>query len=173
MRRIGLFVMAAALAAGPPASAQFQSEIEAFESGANALAADQREVTQRAINDATRALQAKDFAKARRYAATVTRADPKRVESWLLLGAAQQGLGDWKAARVTYSKAVRISPVHPEARAGLGVAYARTGDPKATNELAWLDAKVRECAGCWQSGQLLKLKADVEAAIRETPAKNS
>lgn len=173
MRRVGLGVLAAALMAGAPAAAQFQSEIEAYESGANALTADQREVTQRAINDAHRALREKDYAKARRYASTVTRADPKRVESWLLLGAAQQGLGDWKAARVTYSKAVRISPVHPEARAGLGLAYARTGDPKATVELAWLDAKIRECAGCWQSGQLMKFKADVEAAIRETPAKAS
>lgn len=173
MRRIGLVVLAATLVAGPPASAQFQSEIEAFESGANALSANQREVTQRAIDDASRALQAKDYAKARKYAQTVTRADPKRIEAWLLLGSAQQGLQDWKGARTTYTTAVRLHPNHPEARAGLGLAYARTGDPKASLQLAWLDAKLRECGGCHQSGQLANFKAAIETAIRETPAKAS
>ena len=170
MRRIGYLVMAAALAAGPAWS---QSETELYEAGANAMAGAQREVTQQNIDMAAKALRAKDYKTARRYAQSVTRADPKRIESWLLLGAAQQGLEDWKGARITYTTAVRISPVHPEARAGLGIAYARTGDPKAAALRAWLDAKVKECAGCWQSGQLLKFKADVEAAIRETPAKSS
>lgn len=170
MRRIGYLVMAAVMAAGP---AWAQSETELYESGANAMAGAQREVTQQNIDMATKALRAKDYKTARKYAQSVTRADPKRIESWLLLGAAQQGLADWKGARITYTTAVRIAPVHPEARAGLGIAYARTADPKAAAQLAWLDAKVKECAGCWQAGQLQKFRADVETAIRETPAKSS
>lgn len=166
MRRIGLVMAAALVIAGPAWS---QSETELYESGANALAGAQRDVIQENIARATRALQAKDYKTARKYAQSVTRADPKRIESWLLLGAAQQGLEDWKGARITYTRAVRMAPVHPEARAGLGVAYARTADPKATVQLAWIDARLKECAGCWQSGQLAKFKADVETAIRETP----
>jgi len=164
MRRIGIVVLAAAVMGGAPA-ALAQSETELYEAGANALAGAQREVTQRNIDIATKALQEKDYAKARRYAAPVTRADPKRVESWLLLGAAQQGLGDWKGARKTYTTAVRIAPKHPEARAGLGLAYAHTGDPKATVQLAWLTAQIAECDGCWRASQLVKFKADLEAAI--------
>ena len=173
MRRIGLLVVAAALMAGPAWS---QSETELYEGGGTALVAAQREVTQRNIDVATKALQAKDYKTARKYAQPVTRADPKRVESWLLLGAAQQGLQDWKGARTTYTTAVRMFPAHPEARAGLGIALGRTSDPKATVQLAWLDAKVRECGGCWQAGQLSKFKTDVETAIREgatAPAKGS
>lgn len=170
MRRLGLLVFAAALIAGP---ALAQSETELYEGGGNAMLAAQREVTQRNIDAATRALQARDYKTARKYAQAVTRADPKRIESWLMLGAAQQGLEDWKGARITYTRAVRMVPSHPEARAGLGVAYARTADPKATVQLAWLDAKLKECAGCWQAGQLAKFKSDIEIAIRETPAKGS
>lgn len=176
MRRLGMTGIAAATLAAAAvlgaasAHAQFASEIEAYESGANALADAQRDVTQRAIDEANRALKAKDYARARRYAATVTRADPKRVESWLLLGAAQQGLGDWSAARRTYTTAVRIAPKHPEARAGLGMAYAHTGDPKAAAELAWLAGQVAECDGCWRASQLTGWKTALEAAIQATPA---
>jgi len=167
MRQIGLLVLAAALIGAAPAFAQ--SETEQFQEGGSAMLAAQREVTQRNIDMATKALQAKDYKTARKYAQSVTRADPKRIESWLLLGAAQQGLEDWQGARATYTRAVRMVPSHPEARAGLGVAYARTADPKATVQLAWLDAKLKECAGCWQASQLTKFRTDIEIAIRETP----
>ena len=166
MRRIGLLVLAAALIGGPAWS---QSETELYESGANAMSNAQREVTQENIGKATRALQAKDYKTARKYAQPVTRADPKRIQSWLLLGAAQQGLEDWRGARITYTTAVRIDPTNIEARAGLGVAYARTGDAKANTQLVWIDARLKECAGCWQAGQIAKFKTDIETAIRETP----
>ncbi|MBX3484186.1 tetratricopeptide repeat protein [Phenylobacterium sp.] len=167
MRRIGLAVLAAAvIGAAAPAVAQ-NSETEMFEAGANAMAGAQREVTQRNIDVATRALREQDYAKARRYAQPVTRADPKRVESWLLLGAAQQGLKDWSGARKTYTTAVRLARDNPEARAGLGVAYARTNDPKAATQLAWVAAKVQDCGGCWRAGQLAKFQADIETAIAE------
>jgi cytochrome c-type biogenesis protein CcmH/NrfG len=174
MKRFGAFVLTAALAAGP---AWAQSETELYESGGTALVAAQREVIQRNIDLATKALQAKDYKTARKYAQPVVRADPKRVESWLLLGTAQQGLQDWAGARKTYTTAVRLSPTHPEARAGLGIAYARTRDPKASVQLAWIDARLQDCGSCWQAGVLTRYKVDIEAAIRETaaatPAKGS
>jgi cytochrome c-type biogenesis protein CcmH/NrfG len=166
MRRRGLFLAAAALALA--ARAWAQSEMEQYTEGANALLASQREVIQRSIDVATQALRDKDYAKARKFAQPVTRADPKRVESWLLLGAAQQGLADWSGARRTYTTAVRLAADNPEARAGLGIAYARTHDPKATVQLAWLAGKVQECGGCWRLGQLRKLQQDLQAAIAES-----
>jgi len=72
MRRIGLALVATTLLAGPPAWAQ--SETEQFQEGGSAMLAAQREVTQRNIQIATDALQAKDYKKARKYASTVTRA---------------------------------------------------------------------------------------------------
>ena len=164
MRRIGPAILAAALLAS---TAHAQSEMELYTAGANELSANQREVTQAAIDRATRALQAGDYATARRYAQTVTRADPKRVEAWLLLGTAQLGLQDWKKARITYTTAVRLWPNHPEARAGLGVALARTSDPKAAVQLAWLTEKAQACGGCAQSTQLARYKTDVETAMAE------
>ncbi|MBL8554898.1 MAG: tetratricopeptide repeat protein [Phenylobacterium sp.] len=166
MRRIGFAVLAAALLGAAPAFAQ-NSETEMYEAGANAMAGAQREVTQRNIDMATRALREKDYAKARKYAQPVTRADPRRVESWLLLGTAQQGLKDWSGARRTYTTAVRLARDNAEAQAGLGVAYARTGDPKAATQLAWIAAKVRECGGCWRAGQLARFKTDIETALAD------
>lgn len=165
MRPVGLAILAVIVCAAP-AWAQ-NSEMENFTAGANQLSEAQREVTQRNIDIATQALRAKDYARARKYAQPVTRADPKRIEAWLLLGTAQLGLQDWKRARITYAAALRVTPGHPEARAGLGVAMARTNDPKARTQLAWLDAKVRECGGCGQAAKLAKFKADVETAIAE------
>lgn len=170
MRRIGLAVLAAAVAAfgaATPAPAQFQSEIESYESGANALSSAQREVTQRNIDVASQALRDKDFVKARKYAQPVTRADPKRVDSWLLLGSAQQGLKDWSGARKTYTTAVRLARDNAEAQAGLGVAYARTNDPKAATQLAWVSRSLQECGGCYRASQLAKFKSDIETAIAE------
>jgi len=168
MRRIGpAMALAAATLVGAP-GAWAQSEMEMFHATATQLQNEQRGATQNSIAMATRALREKDYAAARKYAQPVTRADPKRVESWLLLGAAQMGLQDWKAARATYTTAVRVSPLDAEARAGLGVAMARTKDPRATIHLAWLTEKAQACGGCWQASQLAKLKTDVETAIAET-----
>ena len=171
MQRIGLALLAAAIAGGPAAAQN--SEMENFTAGANQLREENREVVQRNIDVATKALQAKDYATARRYAQPVTRADPKRLEAWLLLGAAQLGLEDWSRARISYTTAVRLTPGSPEARAGLGVALARTGDPKAQAQLAWFDEKLHACGACDQAVQLKKFRADVEAAIAVGAAKRS
>lgn len=163
MRGIGWIALSAALLAGP--AAQAQSEMEQYQSGGDGLLAAHRETTQRNIDLATRALTEKDYAKARKYAQVVTRADPKRVEAWLLLGSAQIALQDWPRARITYSTALRLSPGEPEARAGLGVAMARTHDPRAQEQLAWLTASAQSCGA--RCAQVLKFKGDVETAIAE------
>ena len=144
------------------ASAQ-QSEMENYQAGGDALLTNQREVTQHNIDAATRALQARDFKTARRYAQSVARADPKRVESWRMLGAAQIGLQDWSGARRSYIAAVRILPADPESRAGLGVAMAHTNDQRATEQLAWLNAKAQACVTSCEP--LIRHQARVEAAI--------
>ena len=164
MRRIGLVALAAAVLLGP-APVLAQSEMEQVSALSNSMQADQREVIQHNIDVATKALQAKDYATARKSAQMVTRADPKRVQSWLLLGTAQMGLQDWKRARGTYTTALRLSPDNVEAHAGLGVAMAMTNDPKAQVHLNWLAAKAQECGGCYQAGQLAKLKGDVQTAM--------
>jgi len=142
-----------------------QSEMEQVSALSNQLSANQIEVVQHNIDMATKALQAKDYATARKYAQMVTRADPKRVQAWLLLGTAQQGLQDWKRARGTYTTAIRLAPDNVEAHAGLGVAMAMTNDPKAQVQVAWLAGKQQACGSCYQAGQLAKLRVDVETAI--------
>jgi cytochrome c-type biogenesis protein CcmH/NrfG len=144
MSRIAVALIVAALAAAAPALAQ-QSEMENLQAGGDALLANHRETTQYSIDRATQALQARDYKTARRFAASVVRADPKRIESWKLLGAAQIGLQDWSGARRSYTGAVRVTPGDPEARSGLGVAMARLNDPKAEEQLTWLTAKVAAC----------------------------
>jgi len=167
MPRTGLAMLATATALLAAAPAWAQSEMELYTAGANELQAAQREVIQRNIDMATAALQAKDYAKARKYAQPVTRGDPKRVEAWLMLGAAQSGLQDWKRARLAYATALRLSPNHPEARAGMGIAMANTNDPAAQQQLAWLAARLEACGGCGQAAQLNRFKGDVETAIAE------
>jgi cytochrome c-type biogenesis protein CcmH/NrfG len=162
MRRIGILVLAAALAAG---AADAQSEMEIYQQQGDRLLGANREDLQQNAQLAARALKARDFRTARKYAQVVTRGDPKRVESWLLLGAAQVGLEDWKAARGTYTTAVRVGPGNAEAHAGLGVAYARTNDLKAQVQLAWLAQAATACGSCWQAGELAKFRRDVESAI--------
>jgi len=144
MSRTAAVLIAASLVVGTPAFAQ-QSEMENLQAGGDALLANHRETTQYSIDRATQALQARDFKTALRFARSVVRADPKRIESWKLLGAAQIGLQDWSGARRSYSSAVRISPGDPESRSGLGVATAYLNDPKAQEQLAWLAARVSAC----------------------------
>jgi cytochrome c-type biogenesis protein CcmH/NrfG len=162
--RIGVVAMATALACAP-VGASAQSEMEQVQQAGDRLLNANREDLQQNAQLATRALKAGDFRAARKYAQTVTRGDPKRVEAWLLLGAAQIGLQDWRAARGTYTTAVRVGPGNAEAHAGLGVAYARTSDPKARTQLAWLAQAASACGSCWQAADLAKFHRNVEAAI--------
>lgn len=163
MRRVSLALLAAAVLAAPPVWAQ--SEMEIYQQTGDGLLANHREALQQNIDRATRALQAKDYVGARKAANAVTRADPKRIEAWRMLGAANIGLQDWKRARAAYAQAIRLYPADPEARAGLGVAMAKTRDPGAQEQLAWLSEKAAACGA--RCVQLAKYKSDVESAIAE------
>jgi len=163
MSRIAIVLCVLALATGAHAQ---QSEMENLQAGGDALLANHRETTQYSIDRATAALQAKDYKTARRFASSVVRADPKRIESWKLLAAAQIGLEDWSGARRSYTSAVRITPGDPESRAGLGVAMAHTNDPKAREQLDWLSAKVAACTT--NCASLVRFRATVDRAIAET-----
>lgn len=169
MRRISVTtaVLAVLLGGGPAWSQSSLAimELERVVAESNRMLDEHRAATQQNIQWATAALQAKDYAKARRYADPVSRADPKRIEAWLLLGAAHLGLEDWPKARLAYAKALRITPNHPEARAGMGIAMARASDPKARAHLAWFNAQIAACNGCWQARELSKFKAELETAM--------
>lgn len=162
MSRIAIALIALAVVTTAPAHAQ-QSEMENLQAGGDALLANHRETTQYSIDRATQALLARDYKTARRFASSVVRADPKRIESWKLLGAAQIGLQDWNGARRSYTSAVRITPGDPESRSGLGVAMARLNDPKVQEQLTWLTAKVAACTS--NCASLTRLKIEVESAI--------
>ena len=162
MSRFASIVIAVVLAAPAPALAQ-QSEMENLQAGGDALLANHRETTQYSIDRATGALRARDFKTARRFASSVVRADPRRIESWKLLGAAQIGLQDWSGARRSYAGAVRITPGDPESRSGLGVAMAHLNDPKTQEQLTWLTAKVATCTS--NCASLAGYRREVEGAI--------
>ncbi|HEX7946551.1 MAG TPA: tetratricopeptide repeat protein [Phenylobacterium sp.] len=163
MRSVGVAIVVAVLMGAAPVWAQ--SEMEIYQQQGDRLLTNSREGIEQNVMLATQALRQKDFKTARKYAQAVTRADPKRGQAFLLLGAAQIGLEDFKGARGTYTTAVRLSPGDPEAHAGLGVAMARTKDAKAQAQLDWLATKAAECGKCWQASQLAKFKNDIESAI--------
>lgn len=162
MSRIATALIALTIASAAPAHAQ-QSEMENLQAGGDALLANHRETTQHSIDRATQALQTRDYKTARRFASSVVRADPGRIESWKLLGAAQIGLQDWSGARRSYTNAVRITPGDPESRSGLGVAMARLNDPKAQEQLTWLTAKVTACTS--NCASLAAYRREVESAV--------
>jgi len=166
MSRTAATLILTAMMAAAPAYAQ-QSEMENLQAGGDALLANHRETTQYSIDRATQALQARDYKTARRFASSVVRADPKRIESWKLLGAAQIGLQDWSGARRSYTGAVRITPGDPESRAGLGVALANLNDPRAQEQLIWLTARVAACTS--NCAAIVRFKADVENALKAAP----
>ena len=120
-------------------------------------------VLQRNATLASRALATGEFTKARQYAQTVTRGAPKRLEGWLMLGAAQNGLKAWKDAAKSYRTAVRLAPASVDAHGGLGVALARSGDAGAAEELSWLTTAARACST--NCALIAKQKSDVEAAL--------
>ena len=55
---------------------------------------------------AIKAIQAKEYKKAAVAAGHVTDVAPKSADAWRLLGVAQSGAGNWKAARRAYERAV-------------------------------------------------------------------
>jgi Tfp pilus assembly protein PilF len=112
---------------------------------------------------AVASIQAKDYKKAAVAAGHVTEAAPKSLDGWKILGVAQSGAQNWKAARRAYERAVKIDPDDLASHAGLGLALANLKDPKAQAELSWLKGKAD---GCGASCDTVKsLTSQVEQAI--------
>jgi tetratricopeptide (TPR) repeat protein len=163
-------ILIGALAVAAPALALAQSGPTDTNGGdPTSAAAAQLEAQQHDAAATQAALAAGDYKAARKYADRLVHEGARDVGAWLLLGQAERGMEDWKAARRTYSDAVRISPGSVEAHAWLGIARAKTGDPAAARELEWLNARI-QAQGCGQAcGQLGRFKTDVEAAIAAGP----
>jgi Tfp pilus assembly protein PilF len=115
---------------------------------------------------AINALKTKDYKAAARFAAHVTEAAPKSVEGWRILGVAQAGAENWKAAKRAYERAVKLDPDDTMSRAGLGVALARLQDAKAQEQLSWLKAKAEACGStCPDAANLKAMTSEVESAL--------
>jgi tetratricopeptide (TPR) repeat protein len=120
---------------------------------------------------AVAALKAKDYKAAARAASHVTEVAPKSVDGWRLLGAARSGGEDWKGARKAYERAVKVDPDDAMSHAGLGLALANLKDPKAQDQLNWLQAKAQACGdACPEAGSLKALTGAVQGAIAGTEA---
>lgn len=114
---------------------------------------------------AVRALQARDYKSAARAAGNVTTAAPKNIDGWRILGIAQAGSENWKAARRAYERAVKLAPDDLPSRGGLALSLANLKDPKAQEQLDWLKAKAGNCgAGC-DAAMLKSMTAEVEKAV--------
>lgn len=112
------------------------------------------------------ALNAGDYKTAARALGKVSGADSGNPEVWRLLGQAQAGQLNHKAARKAYERALKLEPDNIDAHQGLGVALGGLKDPAAKAELDWLAAKATACAAaCPDAERLKKATAAVEAAV--------
>jgi len=117
------------------------------------------------------AMKAQQFKQAAVAAGHVTQAAPKNPDGWRLLGAAQAGAGNWKGSRRAFERALKLLPEDPAAHAGLGLALANLGDPKARVELDWLLARSSACGDtCPDAQRLQRYAVGVEGAIRAPAA---
>lgn len=119
---------------------------------------------------AVAALKAKDYKTAAKSAQRVTDVVPKSLEAWRILGAAKSGTEDWKGARKAYERAIKVAPDDILSHAGLGLALANMKDPKAREQLDWLQARSQTCANaCPEAANLKILTGQVESAMGGTP----
>lgn len=117
------------------------------------------------------ALEAKDFAKAKRAFDRVISVSPKDANSQYLAGVSRTGLNDWKGGRRFFEKAVKLDPGMIRAHQQLGVTYAKLGEKALAGAvLATLQARAGTCAGsCAQSAELKTAVDSVSAAVSATP----
>lgn len=117
------------------------------------------------------ALQAQQFADAKRAFGRVLEVAPQDANTNYLAGLANAGLNDLKNARKFYEKAVRADRELIGARRELAVTFLRLGDrPKAEAELAELIKLQTKCAGaCAKSAELTRAISAVQAALAAAP----
>src|SRR4051812_49364912 len=93
------------------------------------------------------ALQANQFAEAKKAFDHVLAVAPTDANSNFLAGLAAAGLGDLKGARSHYEKAVRADKDLVQAHRELGITYTKLGDkPKAQAQLDVLTAMQQKCS---------------------------
>jgi tetratricopeptide (TPR) repeat protein len=117
------------------------------------------------------AMKAQQFKAAAIAAGHVAQVAPKNPDGWRLLGAAHAGEDNWKGSRRAFERALKLLPDDPAAHAGLGLALANLGDPKAREQLDWLLARSSACGDtCPDAQRLQRYAAGVEGAIRAPAA---
>ncbi|WP_380878561.1 hypothetical protein ACFB49_17460 [Sphingomonas sp. DBB INV C78] len=117
------------------------------------------------------ALEAKDYAGAKKAFDRVLRATPKNANANYLAGLARNGLGDVKGSRKYFENAVKYDDKLIPARQELGIAFAKLGESaKAEEQLGVLKAKATECADtCPQAADLKAAIAAVTTAMGQGP----
>ena len=115
---------------------------------------------------ALEALKASRFREAARLAERVTEGVPTNPTGWRLLGVAYAGDNNWKGSRRAYQRAVKLAPDDLTVHAGLGLAMANLGDPRAREQLDWLRARASVCGDtCPDAVHLQNSCATVESAL--------
>lgn len=102
-------------------------------------------------NNAILALNAKDFATAERFLASLVSRNPSTEDANFLMGLAKTGLGKWGEARPYLEAAVQKEPLRPEPKTRLGLTYLKLNEFDAAKRqragLASLDAACKQsCA---------------------------
>lgn len=113
------------------------------------------------------ALQASQYAEARKAFDKVLAVAPQDPNSAYLAGMAAEGLDKPKDARRYYQRAIKSDKTHIEAHRALGLVLVKLGEKdKAQEELAAIKAAGAECAGtCAKAGAIEAAAHDVEAAL--------
>ena len=117
------------------------------------------------------ALQAKRFQDARRAFDKVLKVAPGDANTNYLAGLAAAGLGDLKASRKYYERALRADKEMIQVRRELGLTYARLGEKeKAGAQLAALRAMQDKCAGaCARASDIGAAVEALAAALAASP----
>ncbi len=117
------------------------------------------------------AMQARNFAEAKRRFDHVLSVNPRDANTNYLAGMARTGLGDDKGSIRYFERAIKADPAMIAAHKALGVAYAKTGKrDKAQLELDVLNAKATQCASaCPDSANLQDAIGAISAAIAGAP----
>jgi Tfp pilus assembly protein PilF len=132
----------------------------------------------RRIQAATDALKAGRFAEAAAGIRQAIVADPADVRSWMILGRAQERLGDAAAAEQSYRRAVELDPDNSRARFSLGTLLAARGARAAgIEQLAAAvrlrpdlpDARFNLAAALADEGRLAEALAQCEALLANAP----
>ncbi|MDB5693802.1 MAG: hypothetical protein JWO81_2865 [Alphaproteobacteria bacterium] len=117
------------------------------------------------------ALQAEHYPDAKKAFEHVLTVAPEDANTNFLAGLASAGVGDLKAARKYYERAVHTDREMVQAHQQLGITYAKTGDKaKAQAELDRLNAMQQKCgASCAKAADIGKAIEALGAAMASAP----